>query len=54
MKFGVRLRGREMANKEYALDKLKGIITGLADVSEVEQEMKRQGDQYIVILRPKR
>lgn len=54
VKFGVRLRGREMANKEYALDKLKGIITGLADVSEVEQEMKRQGDQYIVILRPKR
>lgn len=54
VKFGVRLRGREMANKEYALNKLKAIIADLADVSEVEQEMKRQGDQYIVILKPKR
>lgn len=54
VKFAVRLRGREMANKEYALQKLKGIVVGLQDVSEVEQEMKRQGDSYIVILRPKR
>jgi translation initiation factor IF-3 len=54
VKFSVRLRGRELANKEYAVQKLKGILTSLADVSEVEQEVKRQGDQFIAILRPKR
>jgi len=54
VKFGVRLRGREMANKDYAVQKLKGILTSLADVSEVEQEIKRQGDQFIAILKPKR
>src|SRR3989338_9077546 len=54
VKFAVRLRGREMANKDFAIQKLKGIVAGLADVSEVEQEMKRQGDSFIVILKPKR
>ena len=54
VKFAVRLRGREMANKEYATTKLKTIVSDLQDVSEVEQEMKRQGDSFIVILRPKR
>ncbi|MEK7218816.1 MAG: translation initiation factor IF-3 [Patescibacteria group bacterium] len=54
VKFAVRLRGRELANKEYAVQKLKGILQGLADVSEVEQEVRRQGDQFIAILRPKR
>src|SRR3989344_4063925 len=54
VKFAVRLRGREMANKDYATNKLKTIVSGLADVSEVEQEMKRQGDSFIVILKPKR
>lgn len=53
VKFAVRLRGRELANKDYAVDKLKSILTGLADVSEVEQEIKRQGNQFIAILRPK-
>lgn len=54
VKFVVRLRGREMANKEFALQKLRGVVSGLGDVSEVEQEMKRQGDSYFVILKPKR
>ncbi|OGJ56369.1 translation initiation factor IF-3 [Candidatus Peribacteria bacterium RIFCSPHIGHO2_02_FULL_52_16] len=54
VKFAVRLRGREMANKDFALQKLKGIVAGLADVAEIEQEMKRQGDSFIVILKPKR
>ena len=54
VKFSVRLRGRELANKDYAIDKLKKIMTNLADVSEIEQEIKRQGDQFIGILRPKR
>lgn len=54
VKFSVRLRGRELANKEYAVNKLKGLLAGLADAAEVEQEVKRQGDQFIAILRPKR
>ena len=54
VKFAVRLRGRELANKEYAINKLKGILEGLKDVSDIEQEIKRQGDQFIAILRPKR
>ncbi len=54
VKFSVRLRGRELGNKEYAIEKMKGILTGLADASEIEQEIKRQGDQFIAILRPKR
>ena len=54
VKFSVRLRGRELGNKEYAIQKLKGVLDGLKDVSEVEQEIKRQGDQFIAILRPKR
>lgn len=54
VKFAVRLRGRELANKQYAIDKLKNLINGIMDVAEIEQEVKRQGDQFIVILRPKR
>jgi len=54
VKFSVRLRGREMSNKEFAMEKLRGVLRSLADVSEVEQEVKRQGDSFIAILRPKR
>lgn len=54
VKFSVRLRGRELANKEYAIDKLKNLVNGLLDAAEIEQEVKRQGDQFIVILRPKK
>lgn len=54
VKFNMRLRGRELANKEYGIEKMKGIMTSLADVADVEQEIKRQGDQFMVILRPKR
>jgi hypothetical protein len=45
---------RELANKDYAVDKLKGILESLKDHAEVEQDVKRQGDQFIAILRPKR
>lgn len=54
VKLSVRLRGRELANKEYAITKLKALVAGLEDVSEIEQDVKRQGDQFMVILRPKR
>ena len=54
VKFSVRLRGRELSNKEYAIQKLKSILDDLSAFSEIEQEIKRQGDSFIAILRPKR
>ncbi len=54
VKFAMRLRGRELGNKEYGIAKLKGIVEALKDVGDVEQEVKRQGDQFTVILKPKR
>jgi translation initiation factor IF-3 len=54
VKFTLRMRGRELANKDYAMEKMKGIVADLQDSAEVEQEIKRQGDQFIVVLRPKR
>lgn len=54
VKFNMRLRGRELANKEYGINKLKGVVEALKDVADVEQEVKRQGDQFTVILKPKR
>lgn len=54
VKLVVRLRGREMTNKDYARQKLAGLVEQLKDVSEVEQEVKPQGNQFTVIVRPKR
>ena len=54
VKLAVRLRGREFTNKEYAINKLKGLMQALLDVAEVEQEVKSQGNQFIAIMRPKR
>lgn len=54
VKFSVRLRGREKANKDYAITKLRGVINALMDVAEVEQDIKAQGDQFVAVLRPKR
>lgn len=53
VKFAVRLRGRELTNKDYAIQKLKGLIASLADSSEVEQDVKAQGNQFIAVVRPK-
>lgn len=53
VKFNVRLRGRELANKDFAIDKLKNLVNSLLDVAEIEQDVKRQGDQFFAILRPK-
>lgn len=54
VKFVVRLRGRELTNKGYAEEKLKGLVDQLSDVAEVEQEIKKQGNQFIVIMRAKK
>ena len=54
VKLVVRLRGREMTNKDYAKKKLMGLVTDLSDVAEVEQEIRPQGNQFSVVLRQKR
>ena len=54
VKFVVRMRGRELTNKGYAEEKLRNLVKELADVAEVEQPIKKQGNQFIVILRAKR
>ena len=54
VKLVVRLRGREMTNKDYAKQKLAGLVQQLSDVSDVEQEVKPQGNMFSVIVRPKR
>lgn len=54
VKFVIRLRGREMTNKQYAKDKLTKIIADMADITEVEQEIRPQGNQFTAILRSKK
>lgn len=52
VKFSVRLRGRELTNKDYAVQKLKALMADLKDVAEVEQDVKAQGNQFIAVMRP--
>lgn len=54
VKLSVRLRGRELTNKDFAVQKLKALIKSLEDAAEVEQEVKAQGTQFIAVLRPKK
>ncbi|MEI8230113.1 MAG: translation initiation factor IF-3 [Candidatus Peregrinibacteria bacterium] len=53
VKFVVRLRGRELSNRDYAKKKLQGIVEDLKDVTEVEQEIRQIGPQFHVIFRAK-
>lgn len=54
VKLAVRLRGRELANKDYARQKLQAMVESLADAGEIDSPCKLQGNQFIAILRPKR
>ena len=54
VKFSVRLRGRELTNKDFAVQKLKALMKSLADVADVEQDVKAQGTQFIAVMKPKR
>lgn len=53
VKFAVRLRGRELTNKDYAIQKLKKLMEAMKDVAEVEQDVKMQGNQFVAVMRPK-
>ncbi len=54
VKAGIILRGRENTNKQYAIDKLKRFVASLSDVSDVEQDVRKQGNQFIIIVKPKK
>ena len=54
VKVTIVLRGRELSNKEYGIDKLNKFVASLADAAEVDQSVKRQGNHFIIILRPKK
>lgn len=54
VKFVVRMRGRELTNKDYAKEKLDAVVESLHDIADVEQPVKKQGNQFIVILRAKK
>ena len=54
VKFILRMRGRELTNKEYAKEKLDKVVEALKDVADVEQEVKKQGNQFVVVFRAKR
>lgn len=54
VKFVVRLRGRELSNKDYAVQKLKALLKALEDVAEIEQDVKPQGRDFMAVVRPKR
>jgi translation initiation factor IF-3 len=54
VKVAVRLRGREFTNQDYAKEKLHNFVEGLSDVAVVEQEMRRQGNQYMMIVKAKK
>ena len=54
VKASIIMRGRELTNKAYAADKLKGFLQSLSDVADVEQEIKRQGNQFIAVLKPRK
>ena len=50
----VRLRGREMTNKDYAKKKLQGLVNTLMEFAELEQEVKPQGNMFAAVVRPKK
>lgn len=54
VKVTIVMRGRELTNKEYGITKLKNFVGSLADVAEIDQPVKRQGNHFMVILRPRK
>lgn len=54
VKIAIRLRGREFTNQEYAKEKLHTFVEDLSGESEIEQPMRKQGNQYMVIVKAKK
>lgn len=54
VKVAILMRGRELANQQYAREKLQRFVEGLKDAADVEQEMRRQGNSYMMIVKAKK
>ncbi len=54
VKVTIVMRGRELTNKEYGISKLNKFVQSLTDVAEIDQPIKRQGNHFMVILRPRK
>lgn len=54
VKIAILMRGRELANQQYARDKLQKFVEGLLDGANVEQELRRQGNCFMVIVKAKK
>jgi translation initiation factor IF-3 len=54
VKVAILMRGRELANQQYAREKLQKFVDALLDDAEIEQPMRRQGNTYMVIVKAKK
>jgi translation initiation factor IF-3 len=54
VKIGILMRGRELTNQSYARNKLQKFVEELLDIAEIEQEMRRQGNSYMVIVKARK
>jgi len=52
VKITIQLRGREMAYQNRAREMLTEIIEHLKDISKIEQEVKRMGNRFFLVLTP--
>jgi translation initiation factor IF-3 len=50
----MQFKGREMSHIELGLDKIKLFAKALEDISYIESEPKRQGQQVVMVLAPKK
>jgi translation initiation factor IF-3 len=54
VKIGVRMRGREFTNMDYAKDKLRKFVASMDEFAEIEQDIRKQGNQFMMIVKPKK
>lgn len=53
VKVTVQFKGRAITHPEFGLEKINNMVKTLADISEVEQETKKEGRFLYTILKPK-
>lgn len=54
VKFTVQFKGREIAYPNFGKEKLDRVVTELADISDIDEEIKLKGNQMTLSLRPKK
>ncbi len=53
VKFTVTFRGREMAHSELGRKLLAGVVADLADIGQVETDMRMEGRNLVLLMVPK-